>query len=124
MKIQLGIKPSSKVSNSAFVNTRTSNQTRCNTENMGDSSFEQFCSKTTAHGFVYLNTQSKRVRTCWIVIVIFAFLAGVLHLHAIVWEYREYKYHETTVTSTDVYPMFPDITICDNSGISEASMAE
>ncbi len=92
-------------------------------ENNNASSFKEFCSKTTAHGFSYLDTPSKSVRTCWLVIILFAFAAGTVHLHAIICEYLQYNYHENVVTSATAYPVFPDVTICDNSGLSEASIA-
>ena len=89
---------------------------------MGDSSFTQFCSTTTAHGFNYLNAPSKQVKTCWLVILVFGFVAGAVHLYTIINQYLAYDSHETVTTSSDVYPEFPAVTICDNSGISESSL--
>ncbi len=89
-----------------------------------DSSFKEFCLKTTAHGFSYLDTPSKSVRTCWLIIIVFALVAATIHLHAIIWEYLQYNYHENVETNANSCPVFPDVTICDNSGLSEASIAE
>ncbi len=69
-----------------------------------------------------LEAPSKNVRICWVLILILGFVAGALHLYEIVTEYLEYNYHETVMTSTEVYPRFPDVTVCDNSGLAEASM--
>ena len=92
--------------------------------NMSDSTFKKFCSITTAHGFSYLDAPSKHVRIFWLAILSFAFVAGVFHLQLMINEYLKYNYHETIITSTDVYPEFPDVTICDNSGLAEASIAK
>ncbi len=91
---------------------------------MSDFTFKKFCSSTTAHGFSYLDASSKHVRISWFVVLILAFMAGALHLYTIINEYLKYNYHETIITSTDVYPEFPDVTICDNSGLAEASLAK
>ena len=96
----------------------------CLTKKMVASNFKQFCNSTTAHGFSHLEASSTHTRTCWIFILVLAFVAGALHLYTIINEYLEFNYHETTIISTDVYPLFPDITICDNSGISEVSIAK
>ena len=90
---------------------------------MSETTFKKFCKSTTAHGFHHLGTSSKQVKACWLVVLTLAFMAESLHLYTIVQEYLEYNYHETIVTSTDVYPQFPDITTCDNSGLAEASLA-
>ncbi len=79
---------------------------------------------TTAHGFSYLGAPSKSVRICWIVILILAFLLGAFHLYSLVSEYLQYGYHESRVTNTKATPLFPDVTICDNSGIAESSLSK
>ena len=85
--------------------------------------FNQFCQTTTAHGFNYLVAPSKTVRITWVIIVVMATCFGALHLYSLISQYLEYGYHESTVINTDVPPVFPDITICDNSGIAESSIA-
>ena len=62
------------------------------------------------------------MRICWIVILILGFVAGALHLYEMVTEYLEYNYHEVVMTSAEMYPQFPDVTVCDNSGLAEASL--
>ena len=91
---------------------------------MDESKFKEFCSRTTAHGFSYLDVSSKSTRNCWLLIIIVAFTALAIHLYAIVSQYLEYHYHETTVTNTNVYPRFPDVTVCDSSGLAETSVAK
>ncbi len=91
---------------------------------MNESRLKEFCSRTTAHGFSHLDVSCKSERHCWLVIIIFAFMALAFHLYAVVAEFFEYQYHETTVTSTDVYPWFPDVTVCDSLGLAETSIAK
>ena len=86
--------------------------------------FDAFCMKTTAHGFSYLGAPSKTVRICWFIILTFAFVVGSLHLYTLISEYLQYDYHDAVVTNTEITPMFPDVTICDNSGIAESSLAK
>ncbi len=91
---------------------------------MSEANFKKFCTSTSAHGFSHFNAPSKHVKFFWLVILILALVAESFHLYTIVREYLDYNYHETIVTSTDIYPEFPDVTLCDNSGLSEASLAK
>ncbi len=86
--------------------------------------FNAFCLKTTAHGFSYLSEPSKSVRFCWFIILTFAFVLGSLHLYTLISEYLRFDYHDTVVTNTKATLIFPDVTVCDNSGIAESSIAK
>ena len=85
--------------------------------------FNDFCNTTTAHGFSNLVVRSKTARIAWIAILILATGFGALHLYSWVTQYLEYGYHESTVINNDVSPVFPDVTICDNAGVSESNSA-
>ncbi len=85
--------------------------------------FEEFCTTTTAHGFSYLGAPSKNVKICWVVILSLAFVFGALHLYTLVSEYLHYEYHDSVIISTKTNLMFPDVTVCDNAGIAESSVA-
>ena len=85
--------------------------------------FDKFCNTTSAHGFSYLATPTKTTKFCWIFIIILAFVFGVLHLYSLVSQYLQYEYHETIDINTETVPVFPDVTICDNTGIADSSFA-
>ena len=85
--------------------------------------FDNFCVTTSAHGFSYLPTPSKPTKICWIIIIVLAFVFGVLHLYSLVSQYLQYEYHETIDINTETVPVFPDVTICDNAGIADSSFA-
>ncbi len=84
--------------------------------------FEQFCTTTSAHGFHYLATSSRSKRAVWIVILVFALGFGVFHLYTLITEYLKYEYHDSIVINNKDQPVFPDVTICDNTGFSDSSL--
>ncbi len=84
--------------------------------------FEEFCSTTSAHGFHYLATPSRTKRTVWIIILVFALGFGMVHLYLLITEYLKYEYHDSIVINNIEQPVFPDLTICDNTGFSDSSL--
>ncbi len=84
--------------------------------------FADFCSTTSAHGFNYLTTPSKTVKFSWVLILIFALSFGIFHLYTLISQYAKYEYHESIVINTEQIPVFPDVTVCDNTGISDSSL--
>ncbi len=86
-----------------------------------ESEFEEFCATTSAHGFTYLAKSSRTVRLCWVLILFFAFSFGIFHLYILISEYLKYDYHESIVINSEETPEFPDVTICDNTGIADSS---
>ncbi len=92
-------------------------------QNQGKENFKTFCSTTTAHGFSYLVAPSKNIRIIWLVIIIVATACCSYHLYTLGKQYFLYGYYESTVINTEISPMFPDITICDNTGIAESAFA-
>ena len=91
--------------------------------NKVEEDFNHFCSTTTAHGLNYLVAPSKTVRITWLVIVILATGCCAFHLYTLGKQYSLYGYYESTVINTDLSPVFPDVTICDNTGIAESAFA-
>ena len=84
--------------------------------------FERFCATTSAHGFSYLTKSSRSTRITWLIILILAFVFGIFHLYVLVSEYLKYNYHESIFMDSSETPVFPDITLCDNTGISDSSL--
>ncbi len=84
--------------------------------------FEGFCATTSAHGFFYLTKSSRNTRITWLIILILAFVFGIFHLYVLVSEYLKYDYHESIFMDSSETPVFPDITLCDNTGISDSSL--
>ena len=84
--------------------------------------FEQFCSTTSAHGFSYLAKSSKTTKLAWLIILILAFVFGIFHLYILVSEYLKYDYHESILVNSAETPVFPDVTLCDSTGISDSSL--
>ena len=72
----------------------------------------QFCSGTTAHGFSYLTKTSIVDKICWVIILLFYFVAICIHLYSTLSSYLEYRYNDVTMLS-DSHPKFPHVTICD-----------
>ena len=84
--------------------------------------FERFCSTTSAHGFSYLATSSRTTKFTWLIILILAFVFGIFHLYFLVSEYLKYDYHESILVHSIETPVFPDVTLCDSTGISDSSL--
>ncbi len=96
-----------------------------NTDSMkskGTTEFEQFCTTTSAHGLHYLATSSRTTKFTWLIIIILAFVFGIFHLYFLVSEYLKYDYHESILVNSVETPVFPDVTICDSTGISDSSL--
>ena len=84
--------------------------------------FNEFCTTISAHGFSYLATSSRTKKFTWITILILAFVFGVFHLYFLVSQYLNYDYHESIFVDNTEIPVFPDVTFCDTTAISDSSL--
>ncbi len=84
--------------------------------------FKEFCTTISAHGFSYLATSSRTTKFTWLIILLLAFVFGVFHLYFLVSQYLNYDYHESIFANNAETPVFPDVTFCDTTAISDFSM--
>ena len=85
--------------------------------------FKRFCKTTSAHGFSYLTVTSNTTKLCWLLVLLLAFSSGIIHLYYLVTEYLKYDYHEAIIINDEVSPIFPDVTVCDNTGMVDSSLS-
>ncbi len=84
--------------------------------------FKEFCTTISAHGFSYLATSSRTKKIAWLTILVIAFVLGVTHLYFLISQYLNYDYHESMFVDNTETPVFPDVTFCDTTSISDYSM--
>ena len=83
---------------------------------------KEFCETTSMHGFsVLLNAGNKIIKGVWLVIVLIAFTGLTIHVSAIIKFYLEYKTTQYNYVRESGY-WFPDVTICNQNGISDSNL--
>ena len=83
-----------------------------------------FCQRSTVHGLsTAIQTQYKPTRIIWFTIVFMGSVGMTFHLYQITSAYLEYKTTEYLYEDTDGY-FFPDVTICNQNGISYTNTQE
>ena len=85
---------------------------------------QTFCENTTVHGLSFaMGLKVNVTKTLWFTIVFAAFLGLSFHLYNISDAYFQYRTAEYSYEKYDGY-YFPDVTICNNNGISSSSLIE
>ena len=86
--------------------------------------FKTFCDNTTVHGLSFATGLKANVtKVVWFMIVLTAFLGLSFHLYTITDAYFQYRTAEYSYEKNNGY-YFPDVTICNNNGISSSSLLE
>ena len=86
---------------------------------------EEYCSRTTAHGVSHITKKNAiaAYKVCWMFIVIGALTGNIYHLYWVLSDYMQYPTHQSVSFQNDI-PVFPDVTICNQSPYSKMALSE
>ena len=87
--------------------------------------FAKSCSESSVHGVNYIfNSKSQLANSIWTLLVLSATLGLFCHLYSLTQKYFDYSFYDQMFYSKESALIFPQVTVCDNEGLSEFSMTK
>ena len=87
--------------------------------------FAKSVSESSVHGDNYIfNSKSQLAKSIWTLLVLSATLGLFCHLYSLTQKYFDYSFYDQMLYSKESALIFPQVTVCDNEGLSEFSMTK